>query len=225
MGRGLVEPVDELDQASPETALVPVLDLLAKELVESRYDVGRLIRAIVSTRAYARTTVVPKGVPGERARALHAVAHQKQLHADQLAQALLQATNLWTYDDGRNFLVRLGHFKEVSDFVKRHGEDLDAERPEPATLLRRLLLLNGTLLERRVSQEDGPGSVARVAELAPDDATLVETLYLMALTRRPTEAERTHFTGRVAHTAKGARRQAAADVAWALVNSTEFSWN
>jgi hypothetical protein len=65
-----------------------------------------------------------------------------------------------------------------------------------------------------------------MAGLAPDGATLLEVLYLMTLSRRPTPAESARFEPRLA-AAKGdkSRRKEAADIAWALVNSTEFSWN
>ena len=67
--------------------------------------------------------------------------------------------------------------------------------------------------------------LARIALLAGDDANAVETAYLAIFTRRPTEEEASYFAAKL-HGARGKERTAAvADLCWALINSTEFSWN
>src|SRR5262249_8560741 len=51
LGRGLVEPVDDVRATNPPTN-PELLDALANSLVESKYDVKRLIRTITASRAY-----------------------------------------------------------------------------------------------------------------------------------------------------------------------------
>src|SRR4030081_2327546 len=51
LGRGLVEPVDDVRATNPPTN-PELLDALGKHLVESKYDVRALIRAITASRTY-----------------------------------------------------------------------------------------------------------------------------------------------------------------------------
>jgi hypothetical protein len=60
--------------------------------------------------------------------------------------------------------------------------------------------------------------------MAPDDAHAVEVAYLAVLTRRPTPDEAAHFEAFLADP-KLPRGQRMEDLYWALLNSTEFSWN
>src|SRR5205823_5427998 len=50
-GIGLVHPVDDFSQANPPTN-PRLLDALAKDFVESGYDIRRLERAILTSRTY-----------------------------------------------------------------------------------------------------------------------------------------------------------------------------
>src|SRR5207245_4507858 len=51
LGRGLVEPVDDVRATNPPTN-PELLDALAKNLVESKFDFRQLIRTITASRAY-----------------------------------------------------------------------------------------------------------------------------------------------------------------------------
>src|SRR5439155_17307081 len=109
-------------------------------------------------------------------------------------------------------------------FVQRHGGNLDAEVPDDPTLLQRVLLMNGQLIHERLKPDSPFGITGRLLALAPDDAKLVETAYLVALARLPERAELDHFLVRLAGK-KEKRGKAAEDLLWALLNSVEFAWN
>ncbi len=51
----------------------------------------------------------------------------------------------------------------------------------------------------------------------------VETAYLCALNRYPTEAEKCHFVERIDSASD--RSEAIEDLIWVLVNSSELAWN
>ena len=72
-------------------------------------------------------------------------------------------------------------------------------------------------------------ATTRIAVLAGDDRHAVETAYLTVLTRRPTPEEARHFESTLRDADSGAgdvdRGQRLEDLYWALINSTEFSWN
>lgn len=214
MGRGLIEPTDSIDEG--KARYPKVLALLEQTLHENRYDLEELVRAIVSTKAYALSS---RGDAALEKR--FAVYPLKQLHADQLANAIWQATSFETEDDSRGLFFRLARLDQTNKFIQRHGGDPDAEDPEPETLLQRLLLVNGFFVQERIKHDNPIGVTSRLLGLAPNDAKLVETAYLLVLTRRPTPRELEHFTERL----RGDRKAAAEDLLWALLNSSELAWN
>jgi hypothetical protein len=85
--------------------------------------------------------------------------------------------------------------------------------------------MNGQLVDDKVRDNLLANAATRIARLAPDDASAIETSYLAVLTRRPSAAEREHFEHRLAGTTGAARSAALADLYWTLLNATEFSWN
>jgi hypothetical protein len=73
-------------------------------------------------------------------------------------------------------------------------------------------------------QESPMNAAGRIAWIAPDDPKAVEVAYLAVLSRRPTPAEAAHF-GATLSDPSLRRGQHLEDLYWALINSTEFSWN
>jgi hypothetical protein len=58
---------------------------------------------------------------------------------------------------------------------------------------------------------------------AADDAMVIDTAYLCALNRYPTESEKQRFTERLSDATD--RNQSIEDLVWVLVNSSEMAWN
>ena len=73
LGRGLVEPVDDVRDTNPPSN-PELLDALAKELIKQKYDVKALIRAITASRTYQLSTK-----PNE---------HEREGHQQPLARLL-----------------------------------------------------------------------------------------------------------------------------------------
>ena len=84
--------------------------------------------------------------------------------------------------------------------------------------------MNGHIVHQR-TKEDLFNAAGRIAWLAPSDRIAVETAYLAVLTRRPTPEEAGHFEKRLAGSKAKDRQQRLTDLYWALINTTEFSWN
>jgi hypothetical protein len=82
--------------------------------------------------------------------------------------------------------------------------------------------LNSPEIQAKLTHEGG--FVAKLVRTEKDDAKLVEELYLVFFARPPTVEE---VAVGVKHLKKYAnnRRAAAEDLAWALLNSTEFLFN
>ena len=85
-GRGLVNPVDDMHAANPPSH-PELLDLLARRFAESGFDLKFLTRAIVSSRAYQRTSR-PGDAPEKQA-ALFGRMSVKVLSAGQLYDSLV----------------------------------------------------------------------------------------------------------------------------------------
>jgi hypothetical protein len=82
--------------------------------------------------------------------------------------------------------------------------------------------LNSPDIQAKLSHE--AGTVARLVRDEKDNAKLVEELYLTFFARFPTDQERAFAVDHLkANAAK--RREAAEDLAWAMLNSTEFLFN
>jgi hypothetical protein len=85
-------------------------------------------------------------------------------------------------------------------------------------------MMNGELVHKKTRDDLGNAST-RIAMLAPTDKLAIEAAYLATLTRRPTPEEAAHFEARLAGTGGDDRKGRMADLVWALLNSTEFSWD
>jgi Protein of unknown function (DUF1553)/Protein of unknown function (DUF1549) len=219
-GRALVEPVDNLQV---EGTVPPALQLLADDFVAHDYDLRRLMRLIASTEVFRVESAVADGDidPAEKTWASFPLT---RLRPEQMAGSIVQASSVGTINAETHLLGRLIRFGEKNEFVTRYGDDGEDEFDgKGGTIPQRLLMMNGKLVRENVG--GGPNSASkRIAWLAPNDPSAVESAYLAALTRRPTPEEAAHFEAALAknHDQRGERIQ---DLFWALINSTEFSWN
>lgn len=90
LGRGLVEPLDDMDRAawSPE-----MLEFLANDLVAHRYDLKRTIELILTSRAYQLPAV--EGPRDEKQEYVFQGPLSRRLTAEQFADAISSLTNDW----------------------------------------------------------------------------------------------------------------------------------
>jgi hypothetical protein len=90
MGRGLVEPADEMDNRPWHPEL---LDWLASDFADSGYDVKKLIERIVTSRAYQLPAM---GLRSERAAEfVFAGPVVKRMSAEQFVDAISSLTGVW----------------------------------------------------------------------------------------------------------------------------------
>ena len=220
IGRPLVSPVDNLESDEPIPA---ALQILADDFTAHGFDLRRLIRVIASTEVFRFDSASDEEL-SESAEKSWAVFPLSRLRPEQVAGSVLQASTITTLDSESHFFIRLIRRTSQNDFVTRYGDSGEDEFDgRGGTVPQRLLLMNGDLVRDRI--KDSPFTAAtRIAWMAPDDPHAVETAYLSVLSRRPTPEEAAHFESFLADPAlKRAHR--VEDLFWALVNSTEFSWN
>ena len=220
-GRPLVEPVDDLGSVGE---VPPALQALADDFTAHGYDLQHLIRVIAATEAFGRDSAADHEIT-EAHEKTWAAFPLTRLRPEQVAGSLLQAASIETINGHSNVLARLGFYQGEADFIKRYGDDGENEFDgRGGTIPQRLVLMNGQLVKNKTKQ-DLPNASSRIAQLAPDDRTAVESAYLAVLTRRPTPEELTHFEQRLAGTTGRERAERLEDLYWTLLNATEFSWN
>jgi hypothetical protein len=223
LGRPLIEPIDDMPLEDDQHE---VLKTLATDFVGHHYDLHRLIRVIAGSQAFQRASFSTNGDgPTEEQEAAWAAFPMTRLRPEQVAGAVYQSATVTTIGPQAFWLVRFFTFVGKNDFVKRYGDTGEDEfDTRGGTIPQRLLLMNGELVEDKT--KDGPFTAAtRIAQQAPDDRRAVEVAFLTVLTRRPTADEAGHFSARLAGTRGNTRSDQLSDLYWALLNSTEFSWN
>jgi hypothetical protein len=221
LGRPLAEPIDDFGAAGE---LHPALCLLAEDFAAHEYDLHRLIRAIAASAVMQLDSAMSETL-GDGQEEAWAIFPMTRLRPEQVAGGLFQASSTATLGPQSHWFIRLVTYTGRNDFVRRYGDTGEDEfDARGGTIPQRLVLMNGEIVRDKI--KDGFfTSATRVAELAPDDRTAVETAFLTVLTRRPTADEESHFVARLAGTKGRDRKDRMTDLYWSLMNTTEFSWN
>jgi hypothetical protein len=223
MGRGLVEPVDDLRPTNPPTH-PELLDELAADFASNGFNLRHLVRRIVTSDAYQRSS---RTLPGNaRDDRLYSHAPLKALDGRVLLDVIAQATGVpESFDDqpDATHAVQLVGTQSPSpalDVLGRCPREASCEGSSPAGggLAQALHLLNGATINRRLRQ----GHLPRWLGTIPSDEELLNQLYRHTLSRSPRPEERAEWLPRLA---RDPRNQVAEDLFWALLNSREFAIN
>lgn len=212
-GRGLVHPVDLMDSKHAPSH-PDLLDWLAQDFERSGYDVRRLIRNVVLSRAYQLDSrPVGKVAPADEA---FARALDKPLTAEQLYRSMLVATGNSVAAGGK--VAGLTEEELRKAFVRQFP---DLFVPDyNATLQQAMFLANSPLLETLLAPRDGNLS-AKLSSL-PDDSRRVKAAFRAVFGRDP-DREELKMSSAYLATHPGERGQQ--QLLWALLTSTEFQVN
>lgn len=222
--------VDDLPDPEPRAAgdsPVTLLDLLADDFVEHGYDLRRLIRVIAASDAFRRSSRSSVEDDRELMRQVEhwAVFPLVRLRPEQVVGSILQASSIKTIDQNAALLTRVIRFVRENDFLREYGDLGDSELEERSgTIPQALLRMNGKLVQE--TTEPNPFTAPpRVTFAAADTETLIETSYLICLTRRPEPQEAEFFLSRWSDDDAPRPVARTQDLFWTLYNSPEFSWN
>lgn len=212
-GRGLAGSVDDLDRVPAGER--QVLDELAGLFVQSGFDLRWLTMGICQSRTYQQLCR-PDTADEET------FTHRplKTLLPEQVFDSLEQAVGLPVAkaDNGPRFNG------ERVQFVSR----LDESAPETPIdykggIPQALMLMNGKLTADATNLESSRTLRAVVEAPFLTTEEKIATLYLAALTRRPTEEEMVFMLNHVRQqSGEAAQKQAFAEILWGLINSPEF---
>lgn len=221
----MLTPIDDIPL---EGKFPPGLEILADELIASGYDLQHLVRIIAASRAFqldSRSDDVNNPIT-ESHEFNWASFPLTRLRPDQVVGSLIQASSLRTINADAHIVKRAMRYFSQQDFVKRFGDFGEDEFGEHAgTIPQRLLMLNGKLVHERTKENMFLNASTRIATVAPNEEEMIRTAYLCILTRQPTKAELSHFASRLKENGKSSHKTEMTDLFWALMNSTEFSWN
>jgi hypothetical protein len=231
LGRGIVQEPDDIRPDNPPEN-PELLAFLESELTASHYDLKHIFRLILNSTTYQLSSI-PRGDPA--AAAAHFAAYPlRRLDAEVLIDALCQITGTsetyasaipepYTFMPDFQRAVELPDGSISNSFLEMFGRPardtgLESERNNRITGAQALYMLNSSQVQRKIQQ--GPKLVAMMRQIR-NPQELVTQLYLSILSRYPTAEDRTLVAR---HSSSGSARGAAAvfDLAWALMNSSEF---
>ena len=217
-GTGLVEPLDDLSGENPASH-PELLDELAKAFADSDFDLKSLTTAIVLSKAYQLSSVLPQG--GSSDTRLFARSAVRGLTGEQLFDSLRVAAGLPPVRPDLDPA-------SVVQAKKQFSEKFRIERAGTAqrSILQSLSLMNGKLMADMTDVAKTP-TLRAVAD-APflNTGGKIDALYLATLGRKPNADELGPLVKYVEKGgADGDIGKALADVFWAVLNSSEFNTN
>ena len=231
MGRGLIEPPDDIRPDNPPQNAA-LLGYLQHELAASHYDVKHIYRLILTSQTYQLSPIGRSPDPAAEENFAHYMV--RRLDAEVLIDALDQVTGTtesyssqtpepytWIPEDQRSVVLADGSI--TSSFLQMFGRPardtgLMEERNNAVTSSQALHMLNSSHIQRKIQR--GP-ILQAVYNSARTPAEFTDRIYLLLLSRFPTDDERkaiTDYAGVPGNNAKNA----AFDLAWSLINSVEF---
>jgi hypothetical protein len=223
LGRGLVEPVDDMRSTNPPSN-IGLMDALVKEFRDSKYNVKHLMRTIMTSRLYQLDSQpTPQNASDSR---FYSHFKVKRLAAEPLLDCIDYATGSLTKHPSLPLGTRATELPDANTtnpFLMTFGKPkrasvCECERTPDENLTQALHMLNGDIVATKVA--DGKGRVATLVAAKKNPNEVVEELYLATLCRRPTQAELDAAQQVISSSASP--DEAYQDLLWALVNSKQF---
>lgn len=227
LGRGIIEEPDDIRPNNPPTN-PELLIFLESELVKAGYDLNHILRLILNSSTY-QLSCIPK-TESEEATTNFACYPLRRLDAEVLIDALNQITGTtekytspipepFTFIPENERSIQLPDGSITSPFLELFGRPprdtgLESERNNSPSAAQRLHLLNSTHIQKKIEQSPKLKSL-RTLNVQPRQ--FVAALYLTFLSRLPTAHET-----QIAEQSMQTKQADAVDLAWALLNSTEF---
>jgi hypothetical protein len=239
LGRGLVEPVDDMRDTNPPTN-PELMDALARDLIAHHYDLRHLLSTIMNSATYQRSAKAAGGSSSDSIYYSHYYA--KRLRAEPLMDAVCAVTGVPEKfpapGDSRPFNhVPVGskaielpaimsedlrnYFLDVFERPQRTFEKCECVRSSQPNLAQVLHLMNGQWLHDKVS--DANGRVAMLLKANKSDEVIIRIFYRTAFGRRPTVDEEKTAVKLIQKAPT--RKEGLEDLLWSLCNSKEFVFN
>jgi hypothetical protein len=226
-GRGLVEPLDDMRATNPATN-EPLLNALAKHLLDLKFDVKAFTRTLLASRLYQLGSQAHPSAVGDEQNFSH--AQPRAIPAEVLLDAICQATGVPEKFNGwpeGYRAIQVWDNRMPSYFFRIFGRPVRAsvcecERSNEPSIAQALHLMNSEEIMSKIHSRDG--TARQLARSAKTPREIIDELYLGTLSRYPNDRERGRML-RVVADAGEDRQGAVEDILWALVNSRSFVYN
>ena len=203
-----------------------LLAYLERELIEHNYDAKHLIRLICKSAVYQRAAELIPTRDQDGMLLTHRVP--RRLPAEILLDAVNQACGTNEGFTGMPETTRAAELPDPSvpsHFLTTFGRPLrnspcDCARSNLPDLGQALLMLNNPTLNGKLTHAQG--RLAQLAAANKTDEEMMDEVYLAALARTPSDAERQVIRESLA--AQPMKAEVWQDVLWTLINSTEFAF-
>ena len=229
-------------RASNPASNEELLEAASKSLVDGKYDLKALMRTILQSETYQRSSeTLPENAGDQR---YYSRYFPRRLLAEVLLDAVSQVTEVPTefnrivypgadikptdaYPKGTR-AIQLKDSAIDSYFLQTFGRNqrritCECERSDEPSMVQVLHLSNGTTLNEKLAVPEN--HIAKwMKDLTSDDA-LVEEIFLTCLSRPPAEKELAEIKAVLLETPADQRRQAIEDLIWGIVSSREFLFN
>jgi hypothetical protein len=223
LGRGLVEPIDDLRETNPPTN-VELMDALAKHFVKHKYDLKQLIRAIMVSRLYQLDSQSTKANAADDRFYSHFKV--KRISAEPLLDAIDAVTGVPT--KFRNLppgtrAIELPDAEYPNYFLSTFGKPkrasvCECERMPDENLSQALHTLNGDTLVTKIASP--AGRLQKLLKAKTPHEKIVTELYLATLSRYPNNKEQAACRRLLKESPTP--KEFYEDLLWALLNSKQF---
>ncbi|QDU78811.1 Bacterial Ig-like domain (group 2) [Polystyrenella longa] len=224
MGRGMVEPVDDLRGTNPAVNQ-ELLTALGEDFAAHDFNIKQLIRRICTSYVYGLSSnPVERNTVDTRNYSRY---YRQRLRAEVLLDSIIQITGdkqsfqampagvsakeLWTTRINSLFLDAFGR--------PDPNQDPPCERTTDTTIVQALHLMNSEELYKKVTSDKG-----YAATLVASDKTneqIIEELYLSVYNRFP-DAEEREVAISIYNEEGADRKMVTEDLMWAMLNTPEF---
>ena len=226
MGRGLVEPVDDLRATNPATN-EPLLAALGKYFAENKYDIKKLIGIIAKSHVYGLSSEpTERNVADTRNYSRH---YRVRLRAEVLLDAISDITampnnfsamaygarsnQIWTHRVTNLFLDTFGR--------PDPNQDPPCERTPDSTVTQILHLMNSPELHAKVTNSSN--SISKmIDEQEAEPGEVTKQIYLLCYSREP-DGDELEICLKIFGENKDNPKAAASYILWALMNTPEFT--
>lgn len=227
LGRGLVEPVDDIRETNPATN-EPLMKALSRHMVDVQFDMRAFTRTLLKSSVYQLSSASSDSNRDDQQNFSHAA--YKAIPAEALLDAISQATGVAEKFNGWPHgyrAIQIWDNRMPSYFFSIFGRPVRAtvcecERSGEPSISQALHLLNSPEIMQKIQHREGTARRLANSKLTNDE--IIDELYLTTLSRFPNDDERglmhEAFVG-----PEASRREAVEDVLWALLNTKEFIFN
>jgi hypothetical protein len=222
--RGIIEPVDDIRSTNPPINPA-LLEALTKDFIDSKFDARQLMRRIVTSATYQRSSLPTDSNRLDEQNFSRAIP--RRIPAEALLDSLIQATGVPENFGGVPAGFRAAQLPDANvenAFLKLFGksqrmEACECERDNSSNMLQALHFLNGKSILGRV--QNPAGRPAQLLKQKLSDQEMVAELYLWSLARNPS-ADEMKVSLDFMKSYGNNRAEATQDLFWALLNSRDF---